>query len=251
MSLQYSSTELTNSSMLARLLILSSESSAYASFIFVSKTKRFTSSFTGEWVAAWAEDGRATTFFTNVLEENTPREKNGNPYTLDVAQNGTKAEIEIVPVVLNPYATVEVEITDPNQNTTTHRRVFDSQKYAYSFDTPALGKYQMKVTYTDPNLDDPFISVTYFNLSYDAEYDSFVASDISNLKDAIRNRGIVHTNGDIDLENKNEAVATYEVNYTIPLLIAAVVLYVADIIVRKMKIEDFKMLFKSSKKGGK
>ena len=95
-----------------------------------------------------------------------------------------------------------------------------------------------------------FTSTTYFNLSYEAEYDSFTPSDITNLKDAVRNRGTVHTDANFELENDNAEVATYEANYTVPLLIAAVALYVIDIVVRKMKLEDFKMLFKRKNKGG-
>ncbi len=214
------------------------------------KVSSFTSAFTGEWVATWSEDDRATTFFKNVLNENIPDEKNGSPYVLTVTPKGGRTDLEIVPVVLNPYATVEVEITAPDGNVTTQLLIFDSQKYSYSFETPKLGKYAVKVVYTDNDLPAPFTSTSYFNLSYAAEYNSFAASDISNLRDVVRNRGTVGTSGKLDLKDENAAVATYEANYTVPLLVAAVVLFVIDIVVRKMKLEDFKMLFRKKKKGG-
>ena len=109
------------------------------------RVSTFTSSFTGEWVSAWTEDERASTFFQNVLKTNTPDEKNGTPYSLAITSNGTETDIEITPVVLNPYATMEVEITDPDENTTTQKLVFDSQKYSYIFDTPVLGRYCVKI----------------------------------------------------------------------------------------------------------
>ncbi len=215
------------------------------------RVSTFTSSLNDDWSSAWATDERANVFLKNVLTVNTPQEKNGSPYTLSVTPKGMKTEVEILPVSLNPYATVEVEITTPSGETIEQLLTFDSQKYSYEFNTSELGRYAIKVVYTDPDLGLTFHSSAYFNLSYDAEYNSFATSDISNLKDAIRNRGTVYTDGKVDLVDEDAEVSTYEAKYAVPLLIAAVALYVVDIVVRKMKIEDFKMLFRRKNKGGK
>ncbi len=214
------------------------------------KVSTFTSTLSGNWASAWQEDMRANTFLTNVLKENTPKEKNSSPYTLTVNFNGFNTGIEIVPVTLNAYVQVQIEITRPNGTSEQQLLSFDSQKYGYTFDTPELGCYSVKIEYIDPNIATPFTATTYFNLSYELEYNAFAVADISNLKNALRNRGTVHTDGKINLATDKSKIDTYEVNYTVPLLIVAVALYVVDIVVRKMKIEDFKMLFSRKRKGG-
>jgi hypothetical protein len=98
-----------------------------------------------------------------------------------------------------------------------------------------------------------YISTARFDVPYYGEYDSFAAHDISNLRDAVRNRGNVYENGkDLKLVNDEKEVATYEIDYTVALLIAAVALYVVDIVIRKLKWEDIRMLFKrrNKRKGG-
>ena len=112
-----------------------------------------------------------------------------------------------------------------------------------------LGRYELRVTYTYEDFS--YTSTSYFEIPYDAEYNRFAVADIGNLTDVVRNRGTVHTDGDFEMINDNSKVSTYEVSYVLGLLIAAVALFVVDIVIRKMKIEDFKMLFKRKAKGGK
>jgi hypothetical protein len=53
------------------------------------------------------------------------------------------------------------------------------------------------------------------------------------------------------LENNDKQVATYTIRFVAPLMIAAVALYVVDIIIRKLKWTDIKSFFglKASKGG--
>ena len=143
---------------------------------------------------------------------------------------------------MNPNATASIEITAPDGTVTTERLAFDSRRYFYRFQTPELGRYAVRLTYAFDGLE--FCSDTYFNLSYPAEYDSFASFSIAELRDAVRNRGTVYTNTDFKLENDADEVATYEVGYTVPFLIAAVVLYVIDVVIRKLKWDDIRTLLR-------
>ena len=52
------------------------------------------------------------------------------------------------------------------------------------------------------------------------------------------------------IENDEDEVESYTFYYTAYLMIAAVVLYVLDIIIRKLKWSDIKSLFGKGKAGG-
>lgn len=202
---------------------------------------------TGEWLAGWINSGAKDIFFDNVLDSNTPEEKIDYPYTLNVEYDGKYTNIEIVPAILDPTATVHVEITAPVTGEVISKDlIFDSQKFFYSFETPEIGKYDIKVVYSYGQ-DEGAVSYpsnTFFNLSYSPEYDSFQIFEASALHEAIRQRGTVSEDGSVKLENDENMIDTYVIDFTMPFLIAAASLYVIDVIIRKLKWSDIKNLFK-------
>ena len=66
----------------------------------------------------------------------------------------------------------------------------------------------------------------------------------------MRGVGQVSKDGNLNLENDKNEIDTYELNFRIPLLIAAVVLFVIDVIVRKFKWKDIQGLFARKRKEG-
>ena len=207
-----------------------------------------TTSICGEWVSNWQE-GTGHQFLKNILSANTPEEKQDYPFVLNVEYDGTYSNVEITPMIINPSAKVEVEMISPDGEITNEKLIFDSEKYFYSFETPTLGKHEIKVKYSYG--DTYFEARNFVTLSYSPEYDSFTVFDSSSLYESVRNRGTVSENGDITLENDTTEVATYTVDFTVPFLIAAIALYIVDIIIRKIKWNDIKSLYsKKAKKGG-
>ena len=202
---------------------------------------------TGDWLEGWINSGVKDVFFDNVLDSNTPEEKIDYPYDLNVEFDGKYTSIEIVPAILDASAKVHVEITTPvSEEIISKDLIFDSEKFFYSFETPEIGKYDIKVTYSYGEDEGAvsYPSSTFFNLSYSPEYDSFQIFDTSALHEAIRQRGVVSENGDIKLENDENMIDTYVVDFTMPFLIAAAALYVIDVIIRKLKWSDIRNLFK-------
>ena len=205
---------------------------------------------TGEWLNSWIDSGNKDIFFDNLLDSNTPEEKIDYPYTLSVDYDGKYTSIEIVPAILDPSAKVKVEITAPISGEVMSKDlIFDSEKFFYSFETPEIGKYDIKVIYSYGEGEDgiSYPSETFFNLSYSPEYDSFQIFEASALHEAIRQRGTVSEDGSIKLENDEKMIDTYTVDFTMPFLIAAAALYVVDVIIRKLKWNDIKSLFKKRK----
>ncbi len=208
----------------------------------------FTSSLISDWVKDWnGPEGRS--FFGNILKTNTPEEKIDYPFTMNVEYDGTYSTVEITPAIIDMMANVTVSVTLPDGEVLSETLTFDSEKYFYSFETPELGKHVIDVNYTSSNGE--FGTSSYVNLSYSPEYDSFAVCDVSSLYEVIRNRGNVNLDGNINLDNDETEVSTYTVDFTVPFLVVAIVLYIIDIIVRKIKWSDIKSLFKrSSVEGG-
>ena len=214
------------------------------------RVSTLTTSLSGEWTKDW-QNNSGETLLSNIYIENTPKERIDYPFTVNVENSDSKSKIEIIPLTLNPYATADVIITLPDFTQISERLIFDSSKYTYSFDTLQFGKYNIEVVYSYG--ENTYKANTAFNISYAPEYNSFEAFSPSNLHAAIRNRGTVYDGVVPTLENNQNEVALYTVRLTVPLMIAAAVLYVIDIIVRKIKKEDITGLFKkrTKNKGGK
>ena len=205
----------------------------------------FTSTVSGDWAKDWqGEDGMR--LFGAVASTNTPAERMDYPYTLYVSYDGINARIEMIPATLNPYATVQMRITTPDSQVLEVQPVFDSQRYAHEFAASAVGKYCVEITYAYD--DYTFASESVFNISYSPEYDAFVTFDSAELHNAVRDRGTVSEGSVPALENDPDRLDTYSVYFTVPLLIAAAVLYIVDIIVRKITKNDIKSLLRFKKR---
>ena len=209
----------------------------------------FTSTLTGAWSLGWAEtdsDGRV--FFENMFAANTPQAKVDYPYTMHIDNDGTYATVYVTPATLKADGKAVAQITFPDGTTSIQQLTFDSTKYFYKFATPDNGKYSVEITYT--YADKTYVSQAAFNISYSPEYDSFTVYNAGSLYSTVRNRGTVTENAVPSLENNDKEVATYEENITPAVLIATIVLFIVDIIVRKVKWKDITNLFKRKKKGG-
>ncbi len=213
------------------------------------KVASFTSTFTGSWSDGWAE--LRDQFFTNVTVENVPKERVDYPYELNVTFDGTYSELEIIPSTLNPKATVDVTITLPNgEDRITETLIFDTTRYYYRFETPKTGTYLVEVHYNFHANKDPFVATTAFSITYSPEYNMFETFDAGDLHAAIRNRGTVSEGKIPSLKNNEKEVGTTTVRMVAPLMILAVVLYVIDIMIRKLKIADIKSFFGIKPKKG-
>ena len=207
------------------------------------KVTTFTSSLSGGWLDGWSGNS-GETFLQNVLTVNTPTECHNDPYTLTTETNGAYTTVSIVPATLSNKAVANVTLTMPNGVIDRSTMIFDGSRYLYTFETPTVGRYEMKIEYTFDQK--TYFSSTYVHIPYAAEYNSFETFEASALYVAVRNRGTVSENGAVKIENDDRDIESYTVSFTVPFLIAAVVLYVIDIIVRKLKWNDIRSLFKKT-----
>ena len=210
----------------------------------------FTSALSGAWASPWEGNEYAISFLDGVTSFIAPDERIDTPYNLDVKYDGIFASIELIPATLNPNATVTITVTRPDGSTEIKKLTFDSSKYFTDFTTDAIGKYTVDITYDTGKTS--YTSTTVVNVPYSPEYDRFALFDASSLFSAIRDRGTVVEEDVPKIVNDESRLATYTVSFALPFMIASIVLYIIDIIIRKLKWRDIVTLInKIRAKGGK
>ena len=216
----------------------------YASWNYGNGTTAcLTTDLLGKWTGSWAgTDGE--TFLRNIFSTTIPAERVDYPYNLNINYDGVSSMIEVIPATINAYATLDMAITKPDGSVETHTLHFDRTRYYYEFETPDVGKYQVKINYSYGNTD--YENTMTFYIARSPEYDSFVVYSPATLSGVIRDRGVVYEDDSLVVENNMDEVSTYELDFTIGLLAIAVALYVIDIIIRKLTWADIHSLFKKS-----
>lgn len=212
----------------------------------------FTSSLSGEWVAAYA-DGVGESFFKNVLATATPKERHDVPFTLSLSDNGGKKLLTVLPHKLNFDATAKVSLTLPDGTKRSKALEFNAKGYSYEFDAHTPGTYLLSVSYTENEA--TMTASTHIYVPFEPEYDSFTTYSISDMYRIIRTKGTVHEDADFSLVNDEADVSRYTFYFALPLMIAAVILFTAGVIIRKLKWADIRSLFgmgerEKDKKGG-
>ena len=192
----------------------------------------FTSSLSGNWLNLWRSSVKQQ-FFGNVLSTNTPRERIDYPYVINFEYGGTHSTIEMLPSYLNPKAKAKIKLTTPSGEVYEEDMIFNLNRYFVTLETTELGKYHIELTYTYGT--NTFKSNTYYNVSYYPEYNTFAAHDLGSIHDFMRGRGRIYIDGNVDLSVNRAEVDTYEISFRLPLLIAAVVMFVFDVFIRKFK----------------
>ncbi len=212
------------------------------------RVSAFMSDIGGEWTSGWSTDA-AESFLTGAVITALPEEKHSVPYTLEATYDGSRVNVQLIPAVLDAYAEAYAEITYPDGSVASGKLIFNSQRFYLDFDAKGLGRYKVKITYKHTYGENE--AESYFNLSYSPEYNSFASFDSGVLKRALRTKGGLYLGADIDLSPDPTREASYEISFALPFLIAAVSLFVVDVIVRKLRPEDIKTLFGKLKRGGK
>lgn len=203
----------------------------------------FTSSLGGDWVENWQEES-GERFFRNVLTVNTPEERVDYPYTLNVEYDGSRCAAEITPATLNPDATLSVRVRFGETEVLREVIPFRATGYSFDFAAEELGRYEIAVNYSYGG--NSYETQSYFNVSYAPEYDAFAVFDASEVHKIVAGQGVVSEDGNLVIENDPNKAETVTYSLVLPLLIVSIVLFLADIVIRKLKWADIKSLFGKS-----
>ena len=189
-------------------------------------------------------------FFNNIVTSATPTGKNNYPFVLSTSVDGKTARIEITPAEVHPTAPAQATVTAPDGTVKTEKFSFNYTNYYYELAMPDIGNYSVKIDYTYGGK--TYTAETVLSLSYAPEYDAFDVYDASVLYKMLGGEGTVSEDGNFAVEIDENEIATYVLPLSLPFLIVCVVLFVVDIIIRKLKWNDIVSLFsKAGGKGGK
>ncbi len=211
------------------------------------KVISFSASLGNEWMVDWVNSQSANAFLDNAIKDSIPEEKVEQPFTLSASIEGSGAEVEIVPAKFNPQAVVSLTLTRPDGSTVTENLKYSQNGYTYSFKTQDTGIYSLKIDYSYGSYTLPSV-YSYVSYSYLTEHNAFTLYDAASLHEVVRTRGTVSTDGIPELKNDENKIATYEVEFGPAFMIAAIVLFVVDVIIRKIKKEDILSLLKAIKR---
>ena len=189
-------------------------------------------SLTGAWSGNFSDAERAA-LLSNIIASNTPSERIDRPFTVTSTQSGTEAYFELHPAKLDPSASAEMRITYPNGRVATRSMTDDGSKYFARLDTETVGIYRITMTYKCDTGSYSYTTTT--EVAYLPEYDMFTGADRYNVFRFMRDNGEV-TEGEIpDMENKESEITTYRQSYIVPLLVAAAVMFLIDVSLRKLR----------------
>lgn len=189
------------------------------------------------------------TFFGNVLSTSIPENKSDAPFTVETNIQGKYASFVLTPPEIMNGAEATVSVTLPDGTELEPAQlVYKTTCYGYDLALPAAGRYNVTLTYSYGG--NSYSADASFNLAYLSEYDSFQTYDTSVLYKMVGRNGKVSTDGKLKIENDPNDVTLFTLQLAAPLLIIAAALWVADIIVRKLKWVDVKSFFTVKKKGG-
>lgn len=209
----------------------------------------FTSTLTGAWVENF-RDANGLQFFENLFSSGIPKTAHNVPFETELTAEHSKINISLAPATIKSGGKATVTLIRPDGTEEAVPMSFVSTGYLGSFYATETGDYKVNLSYSYDG--QTYTTTQYYDVAYLPEYNAFTTYDASDLYNAVRNYGTVSENGKLKVVNDETKVTKYVVDFTMPLMIFVLALFVVDIIIRKLKWADIVSLFKKGKsKGGK
>lgn len=184
-------------------------------------------------------------FLSNIVPTSTSKMKNNTTLIVDVTLNGSITEVSVTPASFNKKINMVLTIIDPKGNTTSYNMNISNNNYYYSFESIISGSYKIDITYGTQSY------CQMMNISYLSEYNSFINYNSAFLYTLITSDGKVSEDGHLVISNEGLPVQTFTYEFAPLFMIISCVLFVCDIIIRKLRWQDVKDIFKHHHKEGK
>ncbi len=181
-----------------------------------------------------------------MFEHCLPAEKIDCPYKLGLTTENGRTTAQITVGQPRGGANASISVVLPDGSVVSGNMSGDAATFSYAFESSAVGKYEVTVNYSYADTD--YVSKLAFFVPYLPEYDCFTVFEASGLRRMVGTDGKFSITGDLTIENDAAIMDEYVIDCTAALLIACVVLFAIDIVVRKLKWEDIKSLFGKGKK---
>lgn len=209
------------------------------------KVSSFMSDISGSWCKSLFDSAIGKQLFLQLIVSNYPTTKTNSHLQLQSTTHGytTKLEVSVPSIVSNTE--MSVEITSPSGKSENLTMYVSNGKYVQTCMTEEEGTYQVHLIYKHKNTGNVYMTDTSFTFSYSEEYDRFSASDNILLWQLTSQLGVV-SNVVEEIVNIEQEDIIYSQYYAFPLLLAALVLFIVDVAIRKLKWKDITNLFRKN-----
>lgn len=200
----------------------------------------FLSDISSSWTASWTEGSGGADFKSNIAQAALPDERINTPFISEINGNGNSTVLSVKASSSLPKgADFTATLITPDGLQFSKAFSFDSDAYRATFTTDVPGTYRVHLEYAYNDLH--YESDSEFSIPYYAEYDSFVSYSKSNLYRLLSANGKILELDEIGvLDNSDTQYTVYTFSFTMILMIICAVLFVLDVIVRQIKLQDIK-----------
>ena len=206
------------------------------------KVSSFTSSLNSDWTTKFWNATSGKTFFKNIINQSLPNRFNKSILDVKFKANGSTSEIEVTPNVdtKNSKVSVELKSLDGENSSVSYDLIYDGSSFNYDLPTPNVGFYEAKINFLKLNKEtNEYELVESTNLTYSFDYSSeynFFDETRNTLLNQIASQSggsiLAENNIHIDMSNNQLAESSY-VSLMVWILLAAVIIYLIDITIRK------------------
>ena len=178
----------------------------------------------------------------NIINQSLPNRFNKSILDVQFKANGSTSEIEVTPNVDTKNSKVSVELKSLNgeNSSVSYDLIYDGSSFNYDLPTPNVGFYEAKINFLKLNEEtNEYELVESTNLTYSFDYSSefnFFDETPNTLLNQIASQSggsiLAENNIHIDMSNNQLAESSY-VSLMVWILLAAVIIYLVDITIRK------------------
>lgn len=201
------------------------------------KVVSFTSDISTSWANEFVSSSSGKNLFKNVNEYLEPKERVDTIFKVNANTKGFSTEINIELDLMNKDAYLEVNMFTPSNEKITTYLKNDSTFYQFITVTEEIGLYRLELIYHNGN--NSYSDIQYFDFSYSKEYDYFLNGDEQLLYLLAGEEGTVSENLDYSLLDSETNLRFYD-SITPYLLLVTIVLFIVDVVLRKLRLSDLK-----------
>lgn len=206
------------------------------------KVTSFTSTLSTSWTTKFWNATSGKTFFSNILSESLPDRFNKSILNINFKANGSTSKVIVSPNVDTKDTKVSIEFSslDKKDEKASYDLIFDGDSFSYNLPTPKVGFYKATISFSKLNpttnayeLSEK-VEMTY-SFDYSSEFNFFDDNRNTLLNEISSQCGgsiLAEDNIHFNIADNQLTEASY-VSIMVWILLAAVILYLADIVIRK------------------
>lgn len=206
------------------------------------KVSSFTSTLSTSWTNKFWNAASGKKFFDNILTQSLPERFNKSILNVDFKANGSSTKVKVSSNVDTENSKISVQISSLEDESinSTYDLIYDGNSFSYDVPTPKVGFYKTIVSFSKLNPTTNTYELveradTIYSFDYSSEF-NFFDDTKNNLLNQISSQCggtiLAENNIHFDISSNQLTEASYA-SLMVWILLAAVILYLADIVVRK------------------